>query len=83
MVFRSSAVGCGVGQRGEAVGAARTGGVGSTVRLIRFSNRIKIISNGFKFALNFDRLKRCLPLLQKISNKIWVGRASDKEQLFL
>jgi lactate dehydrogenase-like 2-hydroxyacid dehydrogenase len=30
--------GCGVGQCGEAVGAERTGGVGSTVRPIRFSN---------------------------------------------
>jgi hypothetical protein len=38
---------------GEAVGAALTG-VGSTVRPIRFSNRIKLISNGFKFAPNFD-----------------------------
>jgi hypothetical protein len=31
-----------------------TGGVGSTVRPIRFSNRIKLILNGFKFAPNFD-----------------------------
>jgi hypothetical protein len=41
-------------RHGEAVGAALTGGVGSTVCPIRFSNRIKWISNGFKFALNFD-----------------------------
>jgi hypothetical protein len=40
--------GCGAGQRGEAFGAALTGGVGSTVRPIRFLNRIKFISNGFK-----------------------------------
>jgi hypothetical protein len=52
---RSSAAGCGTGQRSEAVGAALIGGVGSTVRPIRFSNRIKFISNGFKFAPNFDR----------------------------
>jgi hypothetical protein len=52
---RSLAAGCGMGQRGEAVGAALAGGVGSTVRPIRFSNRIKFISNGFKFAPNFDR----------------------------
>jgi hypothetical protein len=37
------------------VGAALTGGAGSTVRPIRFSNWIKFISNGFKFAPNFDR----------------------------
>jgi hypothetical protein len=35
---RSSVAQCGEGQRGEAVGAALTGGVGSTVRPIRFSN---------------------------------------------
>jgi hypothetical protein len=39
--------------RGEAVGAALTSGVGSTVRPIRFSNRINFISNGFKFAPKF------------------------------
>jgi hypothetical protein len=44
-----------MGQRGEAVGAALTGVVGSRVRPIRFSNRIKFISNGFKFTPNFDR----------------------------
>jgi hypothetical protein len=54
---------------GEAVGAALIGGVGSTVRPIRFSNRIKLISNGFKFAPNFDRFKRCLPVLQKFQIK--------------
>jgi hypothetical protein len=37
----SLAAGCGARQRGEAVGAALTGGAGSTVRPIRFSNRIK------------------------------------------
>jgi hypothetical protein len=52
-------------QRGEAVGVALTGGASSTVRPIRFSNRIKFISNGFKFAPNFDRSKSCLPVLQK------------------
>jgi hypothetical protein len=62
---RSSVAGCGAGQHGEAVSAALTGGIGSTVRLIRFSNRIKFISNGFKFAPNFDQSKRCLPVLQK------------------
>jgi hypothetical protein len=41
-------------RRGEAVGAVLTGGVGSTTRPIRISNRIKLISNGFKFAPNFD-----------------------------
>jgi hypothetical protein len=41
-------------RRGEAVGAALIGGIGSTVRPIRFSNQIKLISNGFKFAPNFD-----------------------------
>jgi hypothetical protein len=29
----------------------------------------KTISNGFKFALNFDRSKRCLPLLKKLEIK--------------
>jgi hypothetical protein len=52
-------------RRGEAVGAALTVGVGSTVRPIWFSNRIKFILNGFKFAPNFDRSKRCLSLVQK------------------
>jgi hypothetical protein len=50
MGARSSVAGCGVGQRGEAVVAVLTCGVGSTVRPIRFSNRIKFILNGFKFA---------------------------------
>jgi hypothetical protein len=79
----SSATGCGAGQRGEAVGAALTGGVGSTVRPIRFSNRIKFISNGFKFVPNFDRSKKVSSRAPKISNKIWIERASDKEQLSL
>jgi hypothetical protein len=35
---RSSAARCGAWQRGEVVGAALTGGVGSTVRPIQFSN---------------------------------------------
>jgi hypothetical protein len=39
------------GGRGSAV---LTSGAGSTVHRIRFSNRIKFISNGFKFAPNFD-----------------------------
>jgi hypothetical protein len=56
-------------RRGEAVGAALTGGVGSTVRPIQFSNRIKFISNGFKFVPNFDRFKRCLRMLQKFQIK--------------
>jgi hypothetical protein len=56
-------------QRGEAVGAALIGGVGSTVRPIRFSNRIKLISNGLKFTPNFDRSKRFLPVLQKFQKK--------------
>jgi hypothetical protein len=51
----SSAAGCGARQRGEAVGAALTGGAGSTVRPICFSNRINFISNGFKFVPNFVR----------------------------
>jgi hypothetical protein len=52
---RSSAAGCSARQRGEVVGAALTGGAGSTVRPIRFSNRINFISNGFKFAPNFNQ----------------------------
>jgi hypothetical protein len=52
---RSSVAGCSARQRGEAVGTALTGGAGSTVRLIRFSNRINFISNGFKFAPNFNQ----------------------------
>jgi hypothetical protein len=58
-----------MGQRGEVVDMALTAGVGSTVRPIRFSNRIKFISNGFKFATNFDRSKRCLPVLKNIQIK--------------
>jgi hypothetical protein len=42
-------------QRGEAVSAALTGGSSSTMRPIRFSNRIKFISNGFDFTPNFDQ----------------------------
>jgi hypothetical protein len=38
----------------ERVSAVLTSGAGSTLRPIRFSNRINFISNGFKFALNFD-----------------------------
>jgi hypothetical protein len=38
----------------ERVDAALTSGAGSTVRPIQFSNRINFISNGFKFAPNFD-----------------------------
>jgi hypothetical protein len=48
-------LGCDGGPGRQRLGAALTGGVGSTVRPIRFSNRIKFISNGFKFAPNFDR----------------------------
>jgi hypothetical protein len=72
-----------VGQRGEPVGAVLTGGVGSTVRPIRFSNRIKFISNKFKFVPNFDRSKKVPSPAPKNSNKIWIERASDKEQLSL
>jgi hypothetical protein len=54
---------------GEAGDAALIVGVGSTMRPIRFSNRIKMISNGFKFAPNFDRSKRCLPMLQNFQIK--------------
>jgi hypothetical protein len=39
----SSAAGCGARQRVEVVGVALTSGAGSTVRPIRFSNRIKFI----------------------------------------
>jgi hypothetical protein len=49
--------------------AALTSGVGSIVRPIRCSNRIKFISNGFKFDSNFDRSKMCLPVLQKLEVK--------------
>jgi hypothetical protein len=45
---RSSVSGCGAGQHGEAVEAAVTGGVGRTVRPIRFSNRIKLNQIYFK-----------------------------------
>jgi hypothetical protein len=68
---------------GEVVGAALTGGVSSTVRPIQFSNRIKFISKGFKFAPNFDWHKKVPSLAPKISNKIWIERASNKEQLSL
>jgi hypothetical protein len=52
-------------------GAALTRWPGSTVRPDSVLNR-KSISNGFKFALNFDRLKRCLSLLQKFQIKyVW------------
>jgi hypothetical protein len=65
----SLAAGCRVRQHGEWVGAVLTSGVGSTVHPIRFSNRIKFISNGFKFAPNFDRSKRCLLLIEKLEVK--------------
>jgi hypothetical protein len=45
------------------VGAALIGGAGNVVRSIRFSNQIKFISNGYKFAPKFDRSKRCLSML--------------------
>jgi hypothetical protein len=51
------------------VGVALTSGAGSTVRPIRFSNQINFISNEFKFALNFDRSKMCLPVLEKLEIK--------------
>jgi hypothetical protein len=53
----------------ERVGAALTSGAGSIVRPIRFSIRIKLISNKFKFVPKFDRSKSCLPLLQKFQIK--------------
>jgi hypothetical protein len=67
---RSSVAGCGAGQHTKAVGAVLTGGVGSTERPIRFSNRIKFISNGFKFTPNFDRSEKVPSHAPKISNKI-------------
>jgi hypothetical protein len=70
---RARAVRCRATVEDGGVGVTRstwlTGGVGSTVCSIQFSNRIKLISNGFKFAPNFDRSKRCLPLLQKFQIK--------------
>jgi hypothetical protein len=42
MGARSSAAGCDVRQRGEAVGVALTGGACSSVSPIRFSNQIKL-----------------------------------------
>jgi hypothetical protein len=36
---------------------------GPVAQCARFSNRINFILNGFKFAPNFDRSKRCLSLL--------------------
>jgi hypothetical protein len=56
-------------QHGEVVSAALTSGANSIVRPIRFSNRINFILNGFKFAPNFDRQYKCLPLLQKFKVK--------------
>jgi hypothetical protein len=65
---------------GERNGAALTSGVGSTVPPDSVLNRIKFISNGFKFAPNFDRSKSRLPMLQKFQIKYgW----KDNEQLFL
>jgi hypothetical protein len=60
-----------VGQRGEAVDAALTGGVGSTVRPIRFSNRIKSNQIYFKRIqicpkLTDPKVPSCAP---KFSNK--------------
>jgi hypothetical protein len=68
-----------VGLGGQRLGAGRarrsaalTRGPGSTVPPDSVLNRIKSISNGFKFALNFDRSKRCFSLLQKFQIKyIW------------
>jgi hypothetical protein len=62
-------LGAGRGNATRWVGTALTSGAGNTVRPIRFSNRIKFISNGFKFVPNFDCFKRYLPLLQKFKLK--------------
>jgi hypothetical protein len=43
---------------------ALTGGVGSTVRPIRFSNRINFISNGFKFTPNLTDKISAFPCLK-------------------
>jgi hypothetical protein len=52
--------------------AMPTLGPSSTVLPDSVLNRIKSISNGFKFASNFDRSERCLPLLQKFQIKnVW------------
>jgi hypothetical protein len=48
---RARPVAVGSGQHGT---VWLIGGASSTMRPIRFSNRIKFISNGFKFAPNFD-----------------------------
>jgi hypothetical protein len=62
-------LGAGRGNVARPVGATLTSGAGSTVRPIQFSNRIKFISNGFKFAPKFDRSKICLPVLGKLEVK--------------
>jgi hypothetical protein len=61
-------LGAGVNASGR-VSAALTSGASNTVRSIRFSNRINFISNRFKFALNFDRSKRYLHVLEKLEIK--------------
>jgi hypothetical protein len=71
---QSSVAGRDARQRGEVVGATLTGGAGSTVRPIRFSNRIKFISNGFEVSPNFTN-KTSDSLDPKIPNKIWIERA--------
>jgi hypothetical protein len=63
---RWAAAGCG---RARRHGAVLTRGPGSTMPPDSVLNRIKFISNGFKFAPNFDRSKRCFPLLQKLEIK--------------
>jgi hypothetical protein len=62
-------LGAGRGNAARRVGAALASGAGSTLCPIRFSNRIKFISNGFKFAPNFNRFKRCLIVLEKLEVK--------------
>jgi hypothetical protein len=61
-----AATGCG---RARRHGAVLTCGPGSTVPPDSVLNRIKFISNRFKFAPIFNRSKRCLPLLQKLEIK--------------
>jgi hypothetical protein len=62
-------LGAGRGNTARWVGATLTSGFGSTVRPNWFSNRIKFISHGFKFAPNFDQCKMCLTVLEKLEVK--------------
>jgi hypothetical protein len=63
---RWASVGCGRVRQRSAMLTRRPG---STVPGGANSNGIQTISNGFKFDPNFNRSKRCLPLLEKFQIK--------------